>query len=116
MVMSTDKLEIINETHRSLYKFSYKNILSIRVSLKCLVSNIFEMMHLQFHCIQNDLNSLMRNTWYHRFQFFDMNMILCKTQFSDTRMVYNSMLNLCYDVSEKISPCWISNNNQNICK
>ena len=101
MVMSTDKLEIINETHRSLYKFSYKNILSIRVSLKCLVSNIFEMMHLQFHCIQNDLNSLMRNTWYHRFQFFDMNMILCKTQFSDTQMVYNSMLNLCYVVSAK---------------
>jgi len=58
-------------------------------------------MHLQFHCIQYDLNALMRNTWYHRFQFFDMNMILCKTQFSDTQMVYNSMLNLCYVVSAK---------------
>jgi len=59
-------------------------------------------MCLQFHYIQNDLNSLMRNTWYHRFQFFDMNMSLCETQFSDTQMVYNSMLNLCYVVSEKL--------------
>jgi len=30
-----------------------------------------------------------------------MNMILYKTQFSDTRMVHNTILNLCYVVSEK---------------
>jgi len=58
----------------------------------------------------------MRNKWYHRFQLFDMNMILYTTQFSDTRMVHNTIHNLCYVVSEKYADVGSVINNQNICK
>jgi len=55
----------------------------------------------------------MPNTLDDRFQFFLYKHDFCTTQFSDTQVVYNSMLNLYYSISKNMCcVSWLRNNNR----